>query len=259
MIFEIASTSNSKYKYIKSLLQKKNRVKNGVFCAEGIKSVKDALASDFEIECIAVSRSFYESGGINENDGTIYVVEDNIFPALCDTQTPQGILSVIRMKQNILPHENGRAYVYCDHISDPGNLGTIIRTADAGALDGVILSPECADMYSPKTVRAAMGSVFHIPVYENVTAEQLSELKNAGYRILSADLSDNTIDYRTADYSGSVIVALGNEANGISGGIKEISDCFVKIPILGRAESLNVSAAGAVLIYEMVRTRVRLV
>lgn len=257
MIFEIRSTSNQKYKLIKSLKKKKDRYERGLFCIEGIKGVSDALDSGFETECIAVSESGYDrfSTDISGFDGSIYIVADNIFTALCDTASPQGIIAAVRMKKNILKNTAGCSYIYCDHINDPGNLGTIIRTADAGGMDGVMLSPECVDLYSPKTIRSSMGSFFHIPVYENIDIKRLKELSAAGYRILSSALDEDAVDYRAADYKGSVVLALGNEANGISGELRNISSEFVKIPILGRAESLNVSIAGAVFIYEFVRNR----
>ncbi|MCH5186390.1 MAG: RNA methyltransferase, partial [Oscillospiraceae bacterium] len=186
-------------------------------------------------------------------DTDIYVTDDNIFAGLCDTQTPQGILCVMRMPEREPDYSPGKKYVYCDRITDPGNLGTIIRTADAGGIDGILLSPGCVDLYSPKTVRSSMGSFFHIPVRENVTIRELAVFSEKGYRILSAVLGENAIDYRSADYSGSVIIALGNEANGICEELKQITSQFIKIPVLGKAESLNVSIAGAILIYEIVR------
>jgi len=254
MIYEIESTSNAKYKYIKSLAQKKARTESGCFCVEGIKSVNDALRSGFVTETVAVSREFYNLGIIPDTD-VIYIINDNIFPQLCDTKNPQGILSVLKMRNDTFSPVKGNIYVYCDHISDPGNLGTVIRTADASGMDAVLMSPECVDLYSPKTIRSSMGSYFHIPVYENITADMLNSYKKDGFKILSSDLSDNTTDYRKADYTGAVVLILGNEANGITDDIKKISDEFIKIPILGKAESLNVSVAGGILMYEAVRKR----
>lgn len=256
MVFEIKSSSNQRYKFIKSLKKKKDRYENGLFCVEGKKGVADAVNSDFEIKCIAVSEDLYDkSDDICGFGGDIYIIADNIFESLCDTSTPQGILAVIAMKKNILKNTRGCSYIYCDHINDPGNLGTIIRTADAGGMDGVLLSPGCVDLYSPKTIRSSMGSFFHIPVYENIDIKRLTELSEAGYRILSSALDENAVDYREADYTGSAVLALGNESGGISGELRSISDEFVRIPIYGRAESLNVSIAGAVFIYEFVRNR----
>lgn len=257
MIFEIRSSSNQKYKFLRSLKKKKGRQESGRFCVEGIKGTVDAVNSGFDVELIAASESGYEKfyGEIPGFDGDIYVIADNIFETLCDTSTPQGILAVIRMREDILENTPGKSYIYCDHINDPGNLGTIIRTADAGDIDGVLLSPECVDLYSPKTIRSSMGSFFHIPVYENVDIKRLKKLSAAGYRVLSSVLDERAVDYRTADYRGSVVLALGNESGGVSDELRNISDEFVKIPIPGKAESLNVSIAGAIFIYEFVRNR----
>lgn len=257
MIFEIKSSSNQKYKFLRSLKKKKSRQESGLFCVEGAKGTADAVNSGFDVECIAASVQGYEKfrGDISGFGGDIYIIADNIFDALCDTSTPQGIMAVLRMRKNILENTPGKSYIYCDHINDPGNLGTIIRTADAGGMDGVLLSPECVDLYSPKTIRSSMGSFFHIPVYEDIDIKRLKELSSAGYRILSSALDERAEDYRSADYSGSAVLVLGNESGGISDDVRSISDKFVKIPILGKAESLNVSIAGAIFIYEFVRNR----
>ncbi len=261
MISEITSASNPVYKSIKALRKKKGRDESGLFIAEGEKCVRDALEAlppYFSAECIAV-RKGEKYSGVSALCGNIYIIADNIFDALCDTKTPQGILAVIRVNEAAMEKKpdvsEEKAYIYCDRVSDPGNIGTIIRTADAGGMDGVLLSPECADPYSPKTVRAAMGSLFHIPVYKNITVQKLKEMSENGCRIISSELNEKAADYRSISYTPPLILALGNEAGGISGEVKSISSEFVRIPIPGRAESLNVSIAGAVLIYEFVRNK----
>ena len=242
---EITSAKNETYKYIKSLLTKKDRDREGRYTVEGIKSVSDASEAKADIEFIAVSDKY---NGKNFDKYRTVVIADKIFPQLCDTKTPQGIIAVIKKRKCEKKPKDGR-YIYCDRIRDPGNLGTIIRTADAAGFE-VILSEECADLYSPKTVRASMGSFFRVNVYENVGYE---ELKSYGIRLLGAALSKESIDYKSADYTLPVVIVVGNEANGISSELLDVCDNKVIIPIYGEAESLNAAVAASILMYEAVR------
>lgn len=257
MITEITGTGNARYKLVKSLLLKKNRVKNKMYTVEGIKSVHDAIFAKVPIEMIFMSEEYFKSSDIDfVSDYNCFKVPDSMFLSLCDTETPQGILAVIRIeKENEFKPDENRMYIYCDKVSDPGNLGTIIRTADAAGFGAVLLSEGCADLYSPKTVRSSMGSFFHIPVYENINKQQLEKVKENGFKFYCGALSDNTVDYSDADYTVPSIIAVGNEANGICDEILKIADLCVKIPIFGEAESLNVGIAAAVLMYEALRQR----
>lgn len=250
----ISSTANSKYKYIKSLQSKKARMKNGEYTVEGIKSVHDAIKAGKVISMIVLSRDFYENNEFTYPDGVnIITVADNIFSPLCDTLTPQGIIAVIKMdKEGEFKLDTSSHYVYCDNVQDPGNLGTIIRTAEAAGIKAVLLSPDCADIYSPKVVRASMGSYFNIDIISGVTHERLFELKESGVSLIGGALSDNTVDYREADYSAPSVIVVGNEGNGITKEVQKMCQC-VKIPIYGKADSLNVSVAAGILIYEIFR------
>lgn len=255
-MLQIKSTSNSKYKYIKSLLTKKARDKNGEYTVEGIKSVSDAINSRRIISTIAVSEYFYNNVNFEyPKNVDLLVVDDLIFPELCDTITPQGIIAVIKAESGSdFEFDKNGEYVYCDNIQDPGNLGTIIRTAEAAGFSAVLLSPNCVDIYSPKVVRASMGSYFNIKIMNNIRAEDILSMKNKGLKIYGGSLRDNSCDYRLVDYSAPVMVVIGNEANGISDNVLDLCDS-VKIPIVGRAESLNASVAAGILIYEVLRNR----
>ncbi len=255
-VYEIKSTSNSRFKYLKSLLTKKARIKNCEYTVEGIKSVYDAINSQREISAIAVSEVFYKNSEFEYPCGVdVIVIDTPMFEQLCDTITPQGIIAVIKMKKTSgYQYKNDGEYVYCDNIQDPGNLGTIIRTAEAAGVDAVLLSPGCVDMYSPKVVRASMGSYFNIDIINDADIGVLSDMKQNGFKIIGGALGENTIDYRMADYKAPVVVTVGNEANGISDEVLKLCDC-VKIPICGKAESLNASVAAGILIYEILRNR----
>ena len=255
-MIKVSSTTTSKYKYIKALMTKKARMQNREYTVEGIKSVSDAINSGATISLIAVAESFFENNDFLYPDSVeLIIVSDAIFESLCDTKTPQGIIAVIKMKDFKEFHfSSDSACVYCDDVRDPGNLGTIIRTAEAAGINAVLLSPECVDIYSPKVVRASMGSYFNIDIIPDVTFEDLQRFKANGVSLIGGALSDNTLDYREVDYSLPVAIVVGNEANGISDKVLELCQC-VKIPIYGKAESLNVSIAAGILIYEIFRNK----
>lgn len=254
-MLDITSASNAKIKYVRSLAQKKAREENGEYTIEGIKSVRDAVSSEREITALFVSFSFYENESFDYPENIpLCRVTDSIFEKMCDTKAPQGILAVVKMENSSFIPDKGKAYIYCDGINDPGNLGTIIRTVDAAGFGGVMLSPNCVDLYNPKTVRSSMGSFFNVTVMRPVTAQKLCEYKESGFEIYGGTLSGSSIDYREADYKKPVIIIVGNEANGISDEVLKICT-HVKIPILGKAESLNAGVAAAILMYECVRQR----
>lgn len=250
----ITSASNSLYKHIKSLQDKKYRKKYGEYTVEGIKSVHDALNSNREVKTIVRAES-YECNFRYSNNAEVIVFADTLFEKLCDTQSPQGIMAVIKMpdKKEFIP-DKSKAYIYCDGVNDPGNLGTIIRTADAAGFGGVLLSKGTVDLYSPKTVRASMGSFFNIDVITDFDVEFLKKCRDDGFKLYCGALGENTIDYKKAYMKKPSIIIVGNEANGVSKEVQKISQC-VKIPILGKAESLNVSIAAAILMYELVSQR----
>ena len=251
-MLEITSASNAKIKYVRSLAQKKAREEHNENTVEGIKSVRDAVSSQREVTALYVSFSFFENEAFEYPENVpLYRVSDTVFEKMCDTKAPQGILAVIKIMDSDLEITDG-AYIYCDTVQDPGNLGTIIRTADAAGFDGVLLSDGCADLYNPKTVRSSMGSFFNIRVWRNITAEKLTNLKSNGFNLIGGTLSPGSIDYREADYKNPLIIVVGNEANGITAPVLKICT-HVKIPILGKAESLNVGVAAAILMYEKVR------
>lgn len=251
----LTSTSNGRYKYIKALGQKKNRLKYSEYTVEGIKSTRDAISAGADISIIAVSEAFYNDNSFEYPDNTeLLIFETSIFNKLCDTLTPQGIIAVIKMSAASDALDLTKPYIYCDNITDPGNMGTIIRTADAAGFGGVILSEDCVDIYNPKTVRASMGSFFRINIITEKNVVFLEKARKMGFELFGGALGENTIDYREADFKKPSILVVGNEAGGIR---KEVLKLCrgVKIPILGQAESLNVSVAAAILMYELVRQR----
>lgn len=248
-MIEITSADNRNIRHIKALARKKEREQSGEYTVEGIKSVNEAVLSGKTVECIVVSRGF-DAERLKQSDITTYCVPDFVFERLCDTKNPQGVMAVLKQDaEGRAELAEGGLYLYCDGVADPGNMGTLIRTADAAGFDGVLCSEECVELYNPKCVRASMGSFFRMKLYAGIGADRMAELKKRGVKIFGGALCANTIDYRSADYDGTAVIVVGNEAGGISGEILDLCTP-VKIPIYGGAESLNAAVAGGILMYE---------
>lgn len=250
MIKEITSPSNEKFRYFRTLLTIKGRNEGGEYMVEGIKSVNEALASvRAEVRCVIVRKDMETFA--SELDVPVYSMPAALADRLSDTKTPSGVFAVIKKDTSEPVLKNNGIYVYCDRISDPGNLGTIIRTADSAGFDGILLRSGCVDVHNPKTVRSCMGSFFHIDVWENVEPDVLQCFCG---KIYGGILCGDTVDYRSVDYTGGSIIAVGNESSGISEDVKAI--CIpVKIPIYGDAESLNAAVAASIMMYEAANQR----
>ena len=181
-------------------------------------------------------------------------VPADVMRAVSPAQTPQGALAVCGIPERTLPEIlDGRRYVVLDGVQDPGNVGTILRTADAFQADGVFLLPGCADLYNPKTLRATMGAVFRCPVWTTAADELSALLKRSGIPLYGAALRDDTLDARTVDYRRCAI-AIGSEGKGLSQQMLEFCDRTVRIPMSPHCESLNAAAAAAVVLWEAART-----
>lgn len=254
-------------KLIKGLRQSKNnRMKNRCFFVEGLKNVAEAIESSHEIRFVVTSDGFLElnADSIKKLTGKIpesrlYRVSDKVFNELADTVTPQGILAVINFKdvhiENILK-QNFLIFAL-DRIQDPGNMGTIIRTADAAGADAVVIGKGCVDIYNPKVVRSAMGSLFHIPlVHTDDLVKTLIALKKKGGKVVTTHLGAKK-QYYDVDFSTGTVIVMGSEDEGVSKEIAAVSDELVRIPMPGKAESLNVAIAHGIIAFEAVRQRIK--
>ena len=178
-----------------------------------------------------------------------------MFDAMAETVTPQGVLAVVRMPEYSLEEMITQAgtLVLLENLRDPGNLGTIIRTAEAAGVSGIILSKESVDVYNPKVIRSTMGAVYRVPfLYVEDFKELLTELQRKQVRLLAAHLKGDK-NFDKADYSGKIGILIGNEANGLSEEVSELADEKVLIPMAGAVESLNAAVAAALLMYEAYR------
>jgi TrmH family RNA methyltransferase len=241
----ITSPANTIYKQTKKLLQHSNREKSGLFIAEGERIVKDALHSACA-RYILINESYK---GNFETDLPFYRLPDKLFSGISDTRTTQGIIAVCTAGKVALNDLEDGLILICDGISDPGNLGTMIRTAECAGAGGVLLVNDCADVYSPKTVRSTMGSIFRIPVCKCSVAE-LGGLR--GYDIAAAvpEGADNLYNTR---FKRKTAVLIGNEAHGISKEALFFANKRVTIPMAKGAESLNAAVAAGIIMYEAYR------
>lgn len=243
----ITSLKNPKVAAWKALKDRKGRRESGCFLVEGRKMVEEALASAFDVETVLVQE------GIELPDGLtmpVYELPAHVLAAVCDTKTPQGIAAVVRMKEQ---SALGKHIVVLDGVQDPGNVGTIIRTADAAGLDGVLLSTQCADVFSPKVLRATMGSIFrmNLRTTDDLPGE-LTKLREKGYSILSSQL-DGTPFYEREKVAEQFALVIGNEGNGVSEQVQQTATHRVRLPMRGGAESLNAAIAAAIMMYELMR------
>ena len=243
----LTSLKNPQVQLWRSLKDRKARREHGLFLVEGRKSVEEALSSGFPAEALLLREDTAEQGALPENVKK-YLLPEHVMAAVCDTRTPQGIAAVMRHRE--IPVE-GRRLVALDGVQDPGNVGTIIRTADAAGLDGVLLSPDCADPYSPKVLRATMGSVFHIPVavVEDLPGA-LTELKAKGLPVISSQLDGTPFSGWKAGEEGFVLV-IGSEGNGVSPAVRALATVRLRLPMRGRAESLNAAVAAGIMMYQL--------
>lgn len=250
-MLRIESEHNPKIKQAKSLLTKKGRDKESRFLVEGFRNLSLALEFGYPIEQIFLREDQLEEiqskGLLQGDEHQVYLVPDKIFPKICDTVTSQGIVAVCPIVKNKFESESIDPVLILDRVSDPGNAGTLIRTADSVGIRDIFYTPGTVDFYSPKVVRSAMGSLFYMNFYE---LEDIRQLKKAGYRILAATVTDAT-QYTAIKADKKTALILGNEAHGIRTELLETADEKVSIPIYGKAESLNVAVAGAVLMYKL--------
>ncbi len=255
MIYDITGKDNKTLKHIRSLKRKTARYESREYIAEGLRLVLEALEfSPDDIRCIVISESFFEK----EEDtaeyagricNKIYRVSDTAFAAISDTDTPQGILAVMNMSGGDFDASPEQHFIaVLDGVSEPGNMGTVIRTAEAVGFDGLYLMKGCNDIYSPKTVRATMGSLFRMKFRIGCTADDILELKNKGFTVISTTPSGDA-ELETYRAGKNTAVVIGNEAHGVSREVLDISDVRLKITMDGMAESLNAAVAAGIVMH----------
>lgn len=260
----ITSTSNARVKALVNLKKKrKERDKENVFLVEGIRMFREVPAD--KLKEVYVSESFYKKerqlvDTIAKKSGIrAEVLADNVFAHVSDTMTPQGVLCVVKQMnyslENVLANGEVPHLMVLDNLQDPGNLGTIVRTAEGAGVTGIIMSKETVDIYNPKVIRSTMGSIYRMPFYyAEDLLDAISEMKKRNISTYAAHL-DGKNSYDAEDYKKPCAFFIGNEGNGLRDEVADAADIYIRIPMCGQVESLNAAVAACVLMFEAARQR----
>lgn len=248
---EITSPSNQIIKTIKGLSRKKERWIHRLFIIEGIKMIIEGIENHADMNSIIISETFFEDNCdfVEKHllrHRNVIKVPDRLFSQISTLENPDGILATINIKPDTSDLDVG-LYLYLDGLQDPGNLGTIIRSCDAFNISGIIIGEESVDPYSPKVVRASMGSIFRTKILF-MSRKGLIDKKNEGYRLISTAIN-NAVEIDKVIFSPKDIIVIGNEGNGVSSELEINSDIKITIPMKGKAESLNAGVAASIIMY----------
>ena len=245
----ITSLKNPRVLAWRSLRDKKGREEQHAFLVEGVRMVREALSSGLNVQTVLLREDL--EGSFDLPSGIpVCILSDRVFQSVCDTKTPQGVAAVLNTE--VRP-ASGSRLLALDGVQDPGNVGTIIRTADAAGFDGVLFSRECADLFSPKVLRATMGSIFRLGFsFPPSLPEALTELKKKGFSVLSSQL-DGEPFFNRGDVASSFVLVIGNEGNGVSAEVKAVATHRLCLPMRGGAESLNAAVAAGIMMYDLTR------
>ncbi len=253
----ITSRKNSHIQYLRALQkEKKLREQDGLFVIEGPKLAFEAIKSGFEITSAYITedarKKYTESAELIKKHVDIDIISSDISEYISDTKAPQGVFVTAKIKTNKLSDavSCGRRFLVLDRLQDAGNVGTIIRTCDAFSLGGIIVSEDCADVYSPKTVRSTMGSIFRVPVFRYSLVNSLDFLANNGYNVYAAMLDSTAERLDKVEFPQKTAVVIGNEGNGISDEVAAHCNKKIYIP-MNNAESLNAAVAASVICWEL--------
>lgn len=260
MPINISSKDNERVKYTKSLLKSKNRQKESKYIIEGYRILTLAIECKADLDYVFINEDFDNKEEhkqfldiLRNNNIKIFKTTNKIFKELVDTENTQGILGVVKFKERKIEHNincDNKFVIILDRIQDPGNMGTIIRTADAAGVDAIIALKGCVDIYNPKVIRSTMGSIFDMNIINATQEECIKELRSRDFKIVSSYLNTDNY-YHETEYHNKVALVIGNEANGVNDELINESDKLIKIPIYGKAESLNAAISSAILMYEI--------
>jgi TrmH family RNA methyltransferase len=250
----ITSPKNNRVKEWKKLKSKKGRDKANSFIIEGPHLVEEALMHQAGVTDLLVEDGFRIPGDWHTGNVTTWIVESSVIKELSDTENPQGIVAIVENEMKPIQLNPKGTYILIDGIQDPGNLGTIIRTADSAGVNGVILGSGTVDLFNSKVLRSTQGSLFHIDVVKGDLNEWIERLKGEGVMVYGTSLQGG-VPYTSEKVESGYALLLGNEANGVSPELLEKTDQNLFVPIYGKAESLNVAVAAGILLYGLKQNR----
>ena len=257
MYNKIESSSNEFYRHLKKLQTRREREKSCEYLAEGSRAVYDAIKNNANISSIVLCEGY--TPNVDLGSFKVYELSKKLFEDAKLTVNSQGILAVINYElnnANKLNLQKTNTILYLDSITDPGNMGTILRSADAFGVEAIVLSPGCVDVFNPKVVRSSMASLLNVPIYTDSNSNEFfKNIKACGFDVVGTFPRANVLSCNHS-YKAKTCVVMGNEANGISNEIASYCTSEVKIPMLGSTESLNVATACAVMLYEIMLRKI---
>lgn len=251
---EITSVSNPQVKAWKKLATKKGRQQSQTYLLDGWHLVKEALNSDEPIQKILVTPSFKYLADLEILPEIQYFsISVSIAKHLSETKSPQGIFAEVAFDQTtISPTTASGAWLLLDGVQDPGNIGTMVRTADAAGFSGVVFGPKTADMYQPKVVRSMQGSQFHLQLVTADLSTWIQAFKAKNYPVFGSELNKDARSYQEVGQHQNFALIMGNEGNGMSAELLQQTSLNLYIPIKGHAESLNVAVAAGILMFQLI-------
>ena len=253
---ELTSRENKFLKLVRSLKSKKGRTVSGLYFAEGRRMAEEAMSyARDKIEAVLVTDLFCKKNRefVQKIDNTgiaVYTANEKLFHECCDTETPQGIGVVLKIEHKEMNRENTSFLLVLDGVSEPGNVGTIVRTAEAAGVDGILLMKGCAELYNPKVIRSTMGSVFRVPCVTGVELDDLHDWKAKGFSLIATALYDS-VAFDEVKPARKQMLVIGSEATGVSQEVLALSDQRVRIPMSGKVESLNAAVAAGIAMYAL--------
>lgn len=262
----ISSEQNNRVKSLKKLYNKQKRRQKGKFILEGYRIIHEALKSDARFDNIFMSPEFYKSQEgqdilalftDKDPDNNLLLMEEKLLKKIADTNTPQGVIAVVNEPEYLVedifsPNNKMGKLLLLDRIQDPGNMGTIIRTAVAAGIEGIIILKGSVDIYNLKVLRATMGAIFNIPLLKDISLEEFLNIyqeQAKNYQLIAADLAGE-LYYHQLEYIEPFIIAIGNEANGLQKKLIDSANHLIKIPIIGDIDSLNAAMATGIIVYK---------
>jgi TrmH family RNA methyltransferase len=258
---ELTSAQNPKIKQLVRLKEKRERDGTGLFLIEGYREIERAVKGGIQFQALFMCEKLFlgtnEKSLIDKVDAETFALPDHLFEKISYRDRPDGLIAIAHQMQKTLADlsiEKNPLYIVAEAIEKPGNLGTILRSADGVGASGVIVCDRCTDIYNPNVVRASVGTLFTMPVVEASTVETLKWLKERGVLIVAATPSAKVV-FTEADFTKPLAIAVGTEQLGLSKVWMEAADLQVKIPMRGAADSLNVAMATTLLVYEAQRQR----
>lgn len=248
---KILSKKNERVKKWKKLHTKKGRTQTDSYLIEGFHLVSEATQHQAEIKEFLVSEQVPEREYAAYPEEKVVIISKEIAEYLSDTETPQGVFAVIKKEEMSIPEDFKQPLLFLDNVQDPGNVGTMIRTADAAGFGGVVLGKGTVDLYNSKVLRSTQGSHFHFPVYDGDLMEWFEKLQHKGIPVYGTELNEEAVGYREIKAPEVFALVMGNEGKGMNKELLKQTTKNLYIPITGQAESLNVAVAAGILMFSL--------